>query len=267
MLIDDSWIARWSERLRTEIPDVEAILLKGSHARGDAGPHSDIDFDVLVTRSEKTTYAAYIEETVSGRSIHVSIAIHDLATWIADEADPVSWSFGLPAREIFRLLWASSAPSSDTLRDLLGRPSRVHPPSDPQLEDFIECFAKVRNADRDHDELALRLAAQNLAQLCPTLLRLVNPEVVPDTRLAALRAVLAFPVAPARYRDDLLHCLGLADDATSREAIFEASQRLTAGTLALLQAAYLDHHLAGAFEDGLDVALENGTLARHVMQT
>lgn len=262
MLIDDSWIARWSERLRTEISGVEAILLKGSHARGDAGPHSDIDFDVLVTRSEKTTYAAYIEETVSGRSVHVSIAIHDLATWIADEADPVSWSFGLPAREFFRLLWAST----DILRDLLGQPSRVHPPSDPELEDFIECFAKVRNADRDRDQLALRLTAQNLAQLCPTLLRLVNPEVVPDTRIAALRAVLDFPNAPAHYREDLLHCLGLASDATSREAIFEASQRLTVGALALLQAAYLDHRLAGAFEDGLDVALENGTLARHVMQ-
>jgi len=266
-MIDETFIVRWTERLQAEIPDVEAILLKGSHARGDAGPYSDIDFDVLVTRSEKTTYAAYIDETVSGRSIHVSIAIHDLSSCIAHEADPVSWSFGLPAREIFRLLWAKSDASSDALRERLDRPPRLHPASDPELEDFIECFAKTRNADRDHDELALRLAAQNLAQLCPTLLRLVNPEVVPDTRLAALRAVLSFPNAPAHYRDDLLRCLGLDGEASSTEDVFDASRRLTVGTLALLQSAYLDHRLAGAFEDGLDVALENGTLAKHVVQT
>ena len=46
-IVDEAFLAAWVERLRATVPKAVAVILKGSYARGDAGPHSDIDFDVL----------------------------------------------------------------------------------------------------------------------------------------------------------------------------------------------------------------------------
>ena len=79
----------------------------------------------------------------------------------------------------------------------------MHPPEPPELEDFVEAWGKVRNARRRGDDLAMRLAAQKMARLCPTLLRPLNPAVFPSNRREAMRAVLGLPVAPDGYRDDI----------------------------------------------------------------
>ncbi len=248
------------------IPETAAILLKGSHVRGDAGPYSDLDFDVLVSGTPTSEYRAFLAHDQRGRTVHVSVAIHELETWIAEGDEPASWSFGLPAIEVAKLLWASDA----AIRARLHRPTRTLPASDPELEDFIEGFGKIRNAHLAQDKRALRLAAQTMAQLCPTLLRLINPEVTPDTKIAALDMVLAFPVAPAGYHADMLLCLGLSDQASSSDQAFAAARRLAIGTVELLQSAATasDHNqrFAGAFEDGLDVALADGTLLAYLNQ-
>ena len=73
----------------------------------------------------------------------------------------------------------------------------------PNLEDFVEVTAKVKNAFAAGDELALRLAAQDLAGWAPSLLRPLNPPVVVASRAAALRAILDFSVVPSGYRQDM----------------------------------------------------------------
>ena len=71
----------------------------------------------------------------------------------------------------------------------------------------------------------IRLAAQTLGSLCPSLLRPLNPPVAPSHRHAALTAALAFRVAPEGYRDDLLRCLGLEGEPSTARDVHDAARR------------------------------------------
>lgn len=246
-------------RLRREIPNVAAILLKGSHARGAAGTYSDLDLDVLVDREPYEAYLAFFEET-EGRLRHVSVAVQDLVGWMAETRDPVSWGYGFPAAETTRLLWARD----DHLRAQLDQPARMHPAEAPELEDFIEAWGKVRNALQEDDDLAMRLAGQKLARLCPGLLRGLNPAVRPSNRREAMRAALDLPIAPEGYRDDLLRCFGLTGEPASMRELHDAARRLTFGTVALLR----EHaaSLEGILEADLFGYLVDGTLERYIRQ-
>lgn len=177
-MTDQQFISDWVERLRQDIPDTAAILLKGSHARNTPEPHSDLDVDVIVDREPVEEYRAWFEETGSGHLRHISVAVRDLDGWMAKEREPVSWAYGLGAAETTRLVWARD----DSLRETLDRPARMHPPEEPELEDAIEAWGKVCNALIRNDDLAMRLAGQKLGRLCPGLLRALNREVLPSNR-------------------------------------------------------------------------------------
>lgn len=253
-------IARWVERLRTEIPGAIAIFLKGSHARGDAGPHSDIDFDVLTDRDPELRFLAYLDEGDEGYLTHISVAVFETTAWLAYLDQPASWAFSLPAIETARLLWhREDAPSV-----VLNLATLQHPPGDAELEDIIADFGKVKNAYLQGDELALRLAAQGLAQLSPSLLRLINPPVHPETHGQALLAVLDFPVAPPGYHEDMLICLGLTGQATTAAGIYAAAYRIATGVVALLR-PHADQ-LASSLESDLPRILSAGTLQRFLEQ-
>lgn len=259
-MVDETSISTWVDRLRREVPDAVAVILKGSHAKGDAGVHSDVDFDVLVDGEPHEAYLASFEETPEGRLQHISIAVQDLAGWLAEADEPVSWAYGLPAAETTRLLWARD----ETLRARLDHPHRMHPPEPLELEDFIEAWGKIRNAFAKGDDLAMRIAGQKLARLCPGLLRPLNTEVSPSNRREAMRAALDLPVAPPGYRDDLLRCFGLSPDAVPMQELHDAAQRLTFGTVALLR-----EHAAiaeDALEQELFTYLTDGTLERYIRQ-
>jgi phosphoribosyl-AMP cyclohydrolase len=256
----ESLVAAWVERLRKQEPDAVAILLKGSAARGDAGPHSDVDFDVLTASGPREAYLAYLIETGEGWLTHVSVAIHDLDSWLAQESEPAEWAFPWPGAEATRLMWTRD----DALRKRLARPYLPHPPANPELEDFIAGLGKVKNAHAASNELALRLAAQGMAQLCPSLLRLVNPEVRVGTRYEALLASLDFPVSPPGYREGLLVCLGLVGPATTVDEVYAAAHRLVTGVLDLLQPHA--RRLAPELEPDLPTYLADGTLQRYVAQ-
>lgn len=258
-MFDDAFISAWVDRLRGEIPEVVAIILKGSAARGSAEVHSDLDFDVLVDPGPADDYLVWIEEH-EGRLMHVSVAVQDLAAWLSEANEPVSWGYGLPAAETTRLLWSRD----DALRETLDHPARMHPPEPPELEDFVEAWGKVRNALRKRDDLAMRLAAQKLARLCPGLLRPLNPEVLPSNRREALRAALDIPVAPEGYREDLLRCFGLSAEASSMQEVHDAARRLTYGTIALL--GENGDALEGLLGDDLFAYLTDGTLERYIRQ-
>lgn len=257
---DDQFITGCVQRLREQVPNVAAILLKGSHARGEQGPYSDIDFDVLVQREPFEQYLAWFEDVGEGHLCHVSVAVQDIVGWMAESRDPVSWSYGLPAAETTRLLWAADP----MLHHQLDHPARHHPPEEPELEDFIEAWGKVRNAVLLDDERAVRLAAQKLGRYCPGLLRLLNPEVCPSHRREALRAALAFPVAPVGYREDLLRCLGFSADGTTMTDLHDAARRLVYGTVHLMRGRA--DLFRGVLPDDLFGYLVNGTIDRYIRQ-
>jgi phosphoribosyl-AMP cyclohydrolase len=252
-------IAHWVDYLRTTIPGTVAIFLKGSHARGDAGPHSDFDFDVLTDHAPAPRFLAYLDET-DGNLIHISVAIFETTSWLAYLSEPVPWSFSLSAVEAARLLWhREDAPAA-----ILEPTTLQHPPGDPELEDFVADFGKVKNAYLQGDELALRLAAQGLAHLSPTLLRLINPPVYPGTHYQALVAVLDFPIAPPSYREDMLTCLGLSGRATTVDDVYAAASRIATGVITLLRLHAVQ--FTATFEPDLPTYLASGTLQRYLEQ-
>jgi hypothetical protein len=232
IVVDEQVIGQWVERLRTQVPGTVAVVLKGSYARGNPGPWSDLDFDVLTFDEDvEHEYLTWIEDDGTGRLLHVSVAVERLDDWVRGFRETAPWSFGLPSHEETRLLWLGRP----SLRAELDRPRREHPGGEPELEDFVEGLGKARNAYRRGDEVTVRLAVQGVATLCPSLLVPLNPPVSPGTRPEALKAALSFPVAPPEYRDDMHRCLGLDGRASTPEEVLAAAERLVLGTLALLE--------------------------------
>ena len=215
-------IPSWVARLRNAFPQSVAVVLRGSRVWSGAGPHSDIDLDVLLAGDPYEDWPMFLDRDASGRIVHVSVAVQDLASWLAEEDEPVDWAFGFGVRSPMKLLWAKDAATTA----LLDRPWRESPAADPEIEDFIEGYGKVLNALGRNDALGMRQAAQNMARLAPTLLRLVNADVWPGTRREALDAALDFAVAPEGYRDAMLRCLGLSEEACSPEELAAAARLL-----------------------------------------
>ncbi|MGN6033331.1 MAG: nucleotidyltransferase domain-containing protein [Thermomicrobiales bacterium] len=263
----DAVLRRALERIGREYPDARVILLKGSLVRGDAGPCSDIDLDVLVDRRDDSEYAAWFDEE-GGRLHHVSVAIHDWEAWWDEAAEPAEWAMGLAALEVLQVLWSRDG-DADAARRFTG-PGIQHPAAGPELEDCFSDLGKVRNALLRNDDLGVRLAAQGVGRLAPTVLATLAPDYPSrpvTSHRAALDALLDLPVAPAGYRADLIRCLGLDGAASTPAEIASAAERLVLGTIALLEEhASLRDEDGPRFEIGLDTALANRTLRAYVHQ-
>lgn len=257
--MDEAFLNHWVARARAAEPAAIAVLLRGSHARGEAGPHSDLDLTVLTSEPPLTRYRAELVETEDGRLLHVSVGALSWANWLAERNVPAEWSFSLPTRQAARVLWVAAAYEA-----ALTDPLVLQPPGPPNLEDFVEAAAKVKNAFVAGDELALRLAAQDLAGWAPSLLRPLNPPVIVGSHAAALRVVLEFPVVPPSYCPDMLACLGLSGQAISAEELHERALRLAVGIIDLL-APHVEE-LADQLEPDLPRYPRDGRLRRYLRQ-
>jgi phosphoribosyl-AMP cyclohydrolase len=258
-MVVEELIRRWARRLAEQVPGAVAVFLGGSHLRGDAGPGSDVDFDVLVADGPRDEWPLWLD-VEDGRLVRVEVWVRDVATWLAGEREPQRWAFGLPCAEPLRLCWAAD----DSWRARLDRPALRHPAAPPELDHFLGDFGKAGNAHRRGDELGLRLAAQDLARSCPALLQPLNPHPPVASRRAALAAALDARVAPPGYRDDLLRCLALEGRPGAAAEVHAAACRLAVGIVELLASH------AGAF-DGLlpaelAAALADGSLRGHVAE-
>jgi hypothetical protein len=169
-MVGEEFIQRWVQRVRHEVPDAVAVFLVGSHARGDAGPHSDVDLDVLVAGGPRNQWPTWVD-VEAHRLVCVSVWIRDVATWLASQQEPQGWAFGLSSVETVRLCWVAD----EAWRARLERSQLAHPPGEPELDHLVGDLGKVANAWRRGDELGLRLAVQDLARSCPSLLWPLNP--------------------------------------------------------------------------------------------
>ncbi len=222
------FISGFVNRLRTEYADAVAVVLKGSHARGQASRWSDIDFDVLVSTANVEEYRTWIEP-VNGRLVHISAAVESLDAWLADANEPSSWSLGFPTIETTKLLWAID----DRHRELLDHPHQTHPPHEIEIEDTMEALGKMRNALDKGDAIGVYRNANKLATLIPTMLVPINPPATVANSRQAIEAVLALPNVPDGFADDWLTCMGYVDKRTP-EATLAAATRMFTGTLRLL---------------------------------
>ncbi len=240
-------IAQWVDRLRQEYPDAIAVVLKGSHARGEAGAWSDIDFDVLVSTPEIEIYRTWIEP-VGERLVHISAAVESLAGWLGETGEPASWSLGLPTIETTSLLWAAS----DELRAQLDHPARSHPAAEPEVEDTMEALGKIRSAHARGDDVGVYGSANKLATLIPTMLIPINPHTPVSNSRAAVTAVLGWPNLPAGFAEDWLRCMGYVDTRTPATTAASAEQ-LFNSVLAMLPAdpAVVGEDIARLLSDGL----------------
>lgn len=224
-MLDEDFIDRWVDRLRQEVPDAVGIFLGGSQLRGDAGPHSDVDFDIVVPIGPRDEWPGWFDE-LHGRLVRISTWIRDVDSWLAAAEGPQEWAFHLACVDPLRLCWAAD----EAWRVRLDRTELVYPPGEPEVGHFEGEAGKIANAWQRADEPALRLAAQDLARAVVSILRPLNPRPPVRSRLEALRTLLAFDVVPAGYRDDMLTCLGLRGGTTGAD-IYSASRRLVLGVL------------------------------------
>lgn len=247
---------RAAKRLLELEPSAVALVLRGSHARGTQTPTSDLDISAVVPERSPTSipWRTWFEPREVELPLHVSAGTHSIAEWLSARERPADWALGLPALTEARLLCATNE-----ARAALGDPpSNPHPPAPPELEEFVEAVGKLRRAAAAGDAIGLRWHAHAAGRAAPGLLRDLNPEVVVRDRLDAVRAALQFPVAPARYREDLAVVLALApatDDALEASAL-----RLARELLAFLR----EHNPEVDRQPGLAEALAGGALERHL---
>lgn len=241
-------------RIRELEPSTIAVLIFGSYAKGRADRDSDLDVHAVTEDEPVSPYRMWFEERTGEKPLHVSPSVKSVSAWLAKRAEPQGWALGFAAEHVARYLW-----STDDARARLGDdPSCVHPPAEPELEDFVEYLIKIERAAAAEDWPILRIYARQAALLAPGLLRTLNDEVAVRDRREALETALSVRVAPEHYRTDLTIALGLAD--ATDEAVRRAALRLGRELLAFLRVYKPDA------DPQPDIAayLADGTLERHL---
>ena len=252
--VEPALLERVVRRLLELEPGAVALLVSGSYAKGLADEQSDLDLVVVREGEPSCPYRMWFEERPEAAPLHISPSWRTLERCIAERSQPEDWGLGFPAHNVTRYVWAT-----DAGRRLLGEPpDYVHPPGEPQLEDFVEFLAKVQRCARLGDTVGVRIFAREAACRAPGLLRTLNPAVVVRDRREAVGAALSLPVAPEHFRQDLEVSLGLvaADDASAERSALRLGRELL---------AFLREH-DSSVDPQPDIAqyLADGTLERHL---
>ena len=68
-VLSERMVEQCVARIRHDVPDAVAVFLVGSQLRGDAGPFSDIDFDVVVPDGPRDDGPGWFDDH-DGRQVH-----------------------------------------------------------------------------------------------------------------------------------------------------------------------------------------------------
>lgn len=247
-------LERVLERVFELEPTTIAILVSGSYAKETADDQSDLDVQVVTAEKPASPYRMWFEQRPDTKPLHVSPSVKSLDGWLAKREESQQWALGFPVEHVVRYVWAT-----EEAKAALGDPpSNLHPPAEPELEDFVEFLGKVRRCAHRGDTLGVRAFAREVAALAPGLLRTLNAEAVVRDRREAVEAALSLHIAPEHYREDFEVALGLvvADD----QAVEHAALRLGRELLAFLR----EHKPDADPQPDIASYLTDGTLERHL---
>jgi predicted nucleotidyltransferase len=105
-MVSEAVIVRAAERLAAEAGPGARVILFGSHARGDAGPHSDVDFLVIAPNvAERHAEMVRLRRALRGFEAPVDVLVYSAA-----QADRYERTWGHVVRHALqegRLLAAS----------------------------------------------------------------------------------------------------------------------------------------------------------------
>jgi Nucleotidyltransferase domain len=227
--LDPGLAARVVERIRELEPSTIAVIVFGSYAKGRADTDSDLDVHVVTGNEPASPYRMWFEERPGEKPLHVSPSVKSVPAWLAQRNKPQGWALGFAAEHVCRYLWATGSARARLGED----PSCVHPPAEPELEDFVSYLSKIKRAAAGEDWPIARVYAHQAALLAPGLLRTLNGEIAVRDRREAIAAALALEVAPEHYRADLTVSLGLVE--ASDDEVVQAALRLGRELLAFLR--------------------------------
>ena len=254
----------WIARLRAEEPSALAVWLQGSHARGAAGPYSDVDLRVVTAGTPRVRDRAFLEEE-GDRLVHYSVGSRALAELVDATTEPLIWGWLVAHYRHAKALWDPG----DAL-GLLRRTAEANRPGPRpyldglflELETMVEEVAKVRNAAAAGDYLAAARAAWEAGdQAWKVLQRCGDPRPLDDQR-AGVQRMLDLGAGIPGYRENLLVCLGLTPEPRPIERLSPAALDLAAGVVAWLEA----HADELGIPDEARAFLGAGRLARYLQQ-
>ena len=252
------------DELHEAEPRARAFLLFGSYARGDAGPHSDLDLGIITAGPPTAHHHARFVD-VGGRLLYINIDIQPYAELVRQAQSPSGWPWvaGMCA----------TAQALDDPHDLLAALRlvvEIHRPAPAatvdgaalDLDALIQDLSKCKNARAAGDDLALYAAARHVAEWAVALLLPLNGVEPALGSRHVLARTAGFAVAPPWYREDLALCAGYTGAARPPDSVLTAAMRLAEGTVRIL----MDHAAELQLNSSLAGYLRDGTVLRYVRQ-
>jgi len=250
-------------RLRALEPGALAVLVQGSHARGDAGPFSDVDLRVVTSGTPRERDRVVFEEE-DGRLVHYSVGARPLAELVAATTDAEIWPWLAEHYATVRPLWDPSDVVGLLRRTVQANTPGPRPYLDGlylELETMVEEAAKVRNAAEAGDYLGAARAAQEAAdEAWKVLYRCADPRPLATQREGVERMLRVGEGIP-RYRENFLLCAGLTPDPRPLDALARAAVGLAEGVVAWVTA-----HVDELDQPRVAKLLADGQLARYLRQ-
>ena len=238
-------------------------MVQGSHARGDAGPYSDVDLRVITAGPPRVRDRVYLVEE-EGRLVHYSVGGRPLAELVQATADVEVWPWLVGHYATVKPLW-----DPGDVVGLLRRAVEANRPSPRpyadglllELETMVEEVAKVRNAAVAGDYLAAARAAWEAGdEAWKVLQRCHDPRPLATQRDGVDRMLRLGDDIPG-YRENLAICLGLTPAARPLEELSRATLELAEGVV-----GWLEVHVTELGQPRVAELLADGKLARYLRQ-
>ncbi len=220
--------------------NVKAIYCVGSAARGDPGPHSDIDIVIVSGRSVPRTrrwYTGYFNGCLT-LALRID-AKQFLKSYLSRYEPRFFWRFS--AFQDCMVLYDPTNLISRTVRKM----NKMR--NDPIAQEFViqhrypqmlEYLGKMRNAIISKDHVMVKYAARVLAEIAGEILVAIN-RIQVRTENTFVRQVLKAETRPESFNRDFIEAYGYGSKATNHLTVANAALGLARSTHSLVKRKFL----------------------------